>query len=309
MIPKKMQLDWLPIYGFLFRLRPVHFLRSIAFALFALCTCNNLFASTIIDLERQQTITQDQLISVLRKADFILLGELHDNPYHHQIRGQIIKQISNKKYSIVVEYLLADQKVKFSGSTLQSLEEFGYSPKAWPWKIYQPLFEDIRASGLTIYGSNLERNISKALFTGGALPPNMQDAYDKSSLDTSAKRQLDQDLIDGHCGKLPAHYLEPMFKVQRLTDISMAQVMIAHQPAILLAGNGHIRRDYGVPQVLTSLTPSRSKISVGFVEEEKRDAKTLTDLHQQYDFIWITPSIKREDPCANLHFGKSQSSK
>ena len=287
----------------------MRFLKSISFALVALCACSSLFATTIIDLERQQTITQDQLISVLRKADFVLLGELHDNPHHHQIRGQITKQLGNQKYSVVVEYLLADKKVKFSGSTLQSLEEFGYSPKAWPWKIYQTLFEDIRTSGLTIYGSNLDRSISKSLFTGGALPPNMQDAYDKSSLDTSAKRQLDQDLIDGHCGKLPTQYLESMFKVQRLTDISMAQVMIAHQPAILLAGNGHIRKDYGVPQVLTSLTPSRSKISVGFIEEEKRDTKTLTDLQKQYDFIWITPSIKREDPCANLHFGKTESSK
>ncbi len=287
----------------------MRFLKSISFALFALCACSNLFATTIIDLERQQTITQDQLISVLRKADFVLLGELHDNPHHHQIRGQIIKQLGNQKYSVVVEYLLADKKVKFSGSTLQSLEEFGYSPKAWPWKIYQPLFEDIRTSGLTIYGSNLDRSISKSLFTGASIPTNLQEAYDKSSLSTSAKRQLDQDLIDGHCGKLPNQYLEPMFKVQRLTDISMARVMIEHQPAILLAGNGHIRKDYGVPQVLASLAPSRSNVSVGFVEEEKRDAKTLKDLHQQYDFIWITPSIKREDPCANLHFGKSQSSK
>ena len=266
-------------------------------------------ANSIIDLRSQTPVNQQQLIARLISADYILLGELHDNPHHHEARGQLIAAIASKKYAAVVEYLPTGPLVQFSGSTLQSLEQAGFSPKAWPWKLYQPLFEAIRLSGLPLYGSNLDRSISKTIFSGGPIPAAMESDYQKSALASDAKRILENDLIDGHCGKLPAQYLEPMFRVQRLTDISMAQVMMRHSPAILLAGNGHVRHDYGVPQVLRSLEPSRKRVSIGFIEEDRRDAKALAKLAKLYDFAWIAPSIERADPCATLHFGKSESSK
>ncbi len=266
-------------------------------------------ANSIVDLRNQTTINQERLIAEVISADYILLGELHDNPHHHEARGRLIAAIASKKYAAVVEYLPAGQSVQFSGSTLQSLEQAGFSPKAWPWKLYQPLFEAIRVSGFPLYGSNLDRSVSKTIFSGGSIPAAMESDYQKSLLTNNAKRSLEKDLVDGHCGKLPAQYLEPMFQVQRLTDISMARVMMHHSPAILFAGNGHVRHDYGVPQVLRSLEPSKKRVSVGLIEEAQRDSTAFAELAQLYDFVWITPSIDRADPCANLHFGKSESSK
>ncbi len=266
-------------------------------------------ASPIIDLRSQATVNQELLIAELMNADYILLGELHDNPHHHEARGRLIIAIASKKYTAVVEYLPTGPAVRLTGSTLQSLEQAGFSPKAWPWKLYQPLFEAIRVSGFALYGSNLDRSISKTIFSGGPIPAAMESDYQKSALTNDAKRSLENDLIDGHCGKLPAQYLEPMFRVQRLTDISMAQVMMRHSPAILSAGNGHVRNDYGVPQVLRSLDPSKKRVSIGFVEEDRRNPKALAELAKLYDYVWTTPSIERADPCATLHFGKSESSK
>ncbi len=266
-------------------------------------------ANSIIDLRSQTPVNPEQLTAQLISADYILLGELHDNPYHHEARSRLIVAIASKKYTAVVEYLPTGPLVQFSGSTLPSLEQAGFSPKAWPWKLYQPLFEAIRLSNWPLYGSNLDRSISKTIFSGGPIPAAMESDYHKSALASDAKRSLDNDLIEGHCGKLPAQYLEPMFRVQRLTDISMAQVMMRHSPAILFAGNGHVRNDYGVPQVLRSLEPSKKRVSVGFVEEDQRNSKGLTELAKLYDFVWITPSIERADPCATLHFGKSESSR
>jgi len=266
-------------------------------------------ANSIIDLRSQTPVNQEQLTTHLISANYILLGELHDNPHHHEARSRLIAAITSKKYAAVVEYLPTGPLVQFTGSTLQSLEQAGFSPKVWPWKLYQPLFEAIRVSGLPLYGSNLDRSISKTIFSGGPIPAAMESDYQKSTLASDAKRSLENDLIDGHCGKLPAQYLEPMFRVQRLTDISMAQVMMRHSPAILFAGNGHVRNDYGVPQVLRSLEPTKKRVSIGFIEEDQRDPKVLAELAKLYDFAWITPSIERADPCATLHFGKSESSK
>ena len=266
-------------------------------------------ASPVVDLRSQTTVNQEQLIAELISADYILLGELHDNPHHHEARGRLIAAIASKKYTAVIEYLPTGPLVQWTGSTLQSLEQAGFSPKAWPWKLYQPLLDAIRVSGFPLYGSNLDRSISKTIFSGGPIPAAMESDYRKSALTGESKRSLENDLIDGHCGKLPVQYLEPMFRVQRLTDISMAQVMMRHSPAILFAGNGHVRNDYGVPQVLRSLDPSKKRVSVGFVEEDRRNPKALAELARIYNFVWITPSIERADPCATLHFGKSESSK
>lgn len=278
---------------------------SCSFLLFSITAS----ANSILDLRSQTPISQEQLIAQIISADYILLGELHDNPNHHEARSRLIAAIASKKYAAVVEYLPAGQSVRFSGSTLQSLEQAGFSSKAWPWKLYQPLFDAIRVSGLPLYGSNLDRSVSKAIFLGGPIPAAMESDYQKSMLATAARISLENDLIDGHCGKLPTQYLEPMFRVQRLTDISMAQVMMRHSPAILFAGNGHIRNDYGVPQVLRSLDPSKKRVSIGFIEEDRRESIALAELAKLYDFVWITASIKRADPCATLHFGKSESSK
>lgn len=266
-------------------------------------------ADTIIDLRQQKSINQSELIHQLTKSEFILLGELHDNPHHHERRGQIITAVKNQSYAVVAEYLLADRMVTFSGTTLDSLERSGFSPKAWPWKLYQPLFDAIRVSNMRLYGSNLDRSISKQVFSKGSIPANMDTEYQKSSLDQEAKNALEKDLIDGHCGKLPNQYLDPMFRIQRLTDISMAQVMMRHAPAILLAGNGHVRKDYGVPQVLRSLQPASKQVSIGFIEEDRWNSKKMAELIKLYDFIWVTPRIERTDPCATLHFGKSESSR
>ncbi len=287
----------------------MHPIKKIYLGCFLLLTTITVSANSIIDLRSQASVTPEELVAQLINADYILLGELHDNPNHHQARSRLIEIIRNKKYSVVVEYLQAGQRIEFTGSTLESLERSGYSSKAWPWKLYQPLFEAIRLSGFSLYGSNLDRSISRAIFSGGPMPVMMESDYRRSTLSPSAKNSLEKDLIDGHCGKLPAHYLEPMFQVQRLTDISMAQVMIRHTPAILLAGNGHVRLDYGVPQVLKALQPSKSQVSVGFIEEERRDANAMAKLAKLYDYVWITPGIERADPCVTLHFGKSESSK
>jgi uncharacterized iron-regulated protein len=118
---------------------------------------------------------------------------------------------------------------------------------------------------------------------------------------------LEQDLIEGHCGKLPPAYLKPMMLVQRLTDISMARVLLERSSGILLAGNGHIRKDYGVPQVLKAIAPHQSVVNVAFTEDDGLDSKAIANYRDRYDYVWLTKPIERKDPCADLQFGKPSS--
>ena len=208
-----------------------------------------------------------------------------------------------------MEYLLAGKEVQFLGSTIESLHTAGFNSKAWPWLIYGPLFEQLRISQRPIVGSNLDRSISKAIFSGepNPIPSSLKEDYQKSPLSAPAMAALEQDLIEGHCGKLPPAYLKPMMLVQRLTDISMARVLLERSSGILLAGNGHIRKDYGVPQVLKAIAPHQSVVNVAFTEDDGLDSKAIANYRDRYDYVWLTKPIERKDPCADLQFGKPSS--
>mgnify|MGYP000551007137 FL=1 len=260
----------------------------------------------IIEIKTQKTLTVEELIEKLKRANYTLLGEFHDNASHHQLRGDLILRLNQSKQTVVLEYLLAGKEVQFSGSTLESLHTAGFNSKAWPWSIYGPLFEQLRISQRPIVGSNLDRSISKAIFSGepNPIPSSLKEDYQKSPLSAPAMAALEQDLIEGHCGKLPPAYLKPMMLVQRLTDISMARVLLERSSGILLAGNGHIRRDYGVPQVLKAIAPHQSVVNIAFTEDDGLDSKNLAKDRDRYDYVWLSKPIERKDPCADLHFSK-----
>ena len=253
----------------------------------------------IIDLGSGEEISEHTLADRLRTQDVVLLGELHDNPYHHALRAGLISRFASAGTTVVDEQLPTTARVHFDGPLQAALEAAGFDAAGWSWPLHQPLFDGIRAQRLPLVGGNLPKGLSKQLMSRGAeaLAPSLQQAYHASPLDPMATQQLDQDLIDGHCGKLPERYLSPMRLVQRATDVSMAEALLGHRPAVLVAGNGHVRKDYGVPQVLQALSPALKVASVGFFEDGAGRQELVQSLAGRYDYVWLTGRAERSDPC------------
>jgi uncharacterized iron-regulated protein len=104
----------------------------------------------------------------------------------------------------------------------------------------------------------------------------------------------------GHCDLLPAEALEPMARAQIARDIVLAQSVRPYltRGVVLLTGNGHVRRDIGVPYWMSP--DERSEVlSIGFLELAS-DAIPLEDLQQRFDAVVETPAAERPDPCAAL---------
>lgn len=256
----------------------------------------------IIDLQTREEMTEDQLAERLRSRDVVLLGELHDNPSHHAIRGRLIARIAGPQTTVVAEHLPVGAKLAPGGSLLNDLEAAGFHAEGWGWPLHEPLFSGVRQAGAPLVGGNLPRGFSRQLMQQGegALDDPMADAYSRSPLSPDAARRLDDDLVSGHCGKLPTKYLAPMHLVQRATDVSMARALLAHRPSLLVAGNGHVRKDYGVPQVLGALAPSLKISAVGFYEKDSDAPELLQSLASRYDYLWLTDGAERTDPCENF---------
>ena len=262
----------------------------------------DLATAEILDLASGKEISEPVLAERLRSADIVLLGELHDNAFHHQARADLIPRFANEKTTIVAEHLPAGRRVTATGEAGSDLEAAGFNRSGWGWPLHQPLFESVLGGGYALIGGNLPAGFSKELMKQGqaAMGLAMAKSYEQSTLPGPARAQLEQDLFDGHCGKLPDKYLASMKLVQRATDISMATALLAHRPAVLVAGNGHVRRDYGVPQVLVALDPSLKITSVGFYENGTDRAELIKSLAGRYDFVWLTDKAQRSDPCEDF---------
>jgi uncharacterized iron-regulated protein len=51
------------------------------------------------------TVSVPALISVLANSDITVLGEIHDNPRHHQLRGELLRQLPVGSKTVVAEHL------------------------------------------------------------------------------------------------------------------------------------------------------------------------------------------------------------
>ena len=65
-----------------------------------------------------------------------------------------------------------------------------------------------------------------------------------------------------------------------------------NRPLVLIAGNGHVRKDYGVPNHLDV-----ESASVGFVEVWKDKDHPRDYDANRFDYTWFTPRVDSLDPC------------
>jgi uncharacterized iron-regulated protein len=94
--------------------------------------------------------------------------------------------------------------------------------------------------------------------------------------------------------------LPRMVWAQRGRDAAMAAALrdarIARPDAlaVLIAGNGHVRHDYGVAPLLLQSEPAARVLSIGFVEDGPDSGPAV------FDLAWITAAAVRDDPCAGM---------
>lgn len=273
---------------------------TIAWVLFGL-SMNVSAVEHIIDTRDGSIVSREQLVQDLSGSEFILLGEMHDNPIHHQHRGELLAMLKPLTPAVVAEHLERGKDFVYTGHLQADLELAGFNAKGWRWPLHEPLFAPVRDHGLPLAGGNITRETARNAVRQGAsaLPTELMPFIDQYPLPPPAQATLDDDLLRSHCGHLPSTMLEGLRLAQRARDAAMFDSLqkSPDRPAILLAGNGHVRLDYGVPSFLRQFHPESAFVSIGFLEADDTETLVPTDYRDQYDYLWIVEKIKREDPC------------
>lgn len=295
----------------------------------------------IWSFKKQALITPEELLADLNSARYVLLGELHDNADHHTLQARIMGALgkeaktSNKPApAVVMEMIRVDQmrrlnayletakpKAKYLGNALE------WEQNGWPaWAIYQPIGEEIFKYNMEIYPGHTSRMQINHLIKSdlSILPEKARETFRLNiPLSEPKTKSLMQEIRDAHCDRLPENVIKPMSDVQRFRDAWMADVLIQasetedgkDRQSILIAGKGHTRIDRGAPWYLEKRTPDQKGLVVHFIEANAT-AKSMNDLlaargistkdkEKRADYFWVTPSLKRGDPCENIpDFGK-----
>jgi uncharacterized iron-regulated protein len=120
----------------------------------------------------------------------------------------------------------------------------------------------------------------------------------------SAAQQAEVETLMGlsHCGKLPTEYLPRMVTIQTAKDAHMAWTQANSGPrGILIVGDGHARKDRGIPLFLRRIRPQADIVVVSMVEVEP-GVTTPTSYQQAResysDYVIFTRRQQRADPCA-----------
>ncbi len=275
--------------------------------LFFLIPHNLLATEIIFDYETKNQVNVQDLIVAIHDADIILLGEIHDNLLHHRARADLISKIQSKGFAIVSEHLFSGGEITYSGKLLEDLETIGFNKKAWSWPVHEVLYKKFEEFNLPVFGGNLSEKDINNIYAGRGFSQSdkLTPMVKRSVLDSQSKEKLLNDLVVGHCGVVEEDLLSFMFKIQRYRDASMAYIASKVAPAIVIAGNGHVRRDYGVPQILKKMNPSSNVISITFLEIDKLSQTTDNLIKKLFkdadtDYIWLTEAVSRVDQCEKL---------
>lgn len=260
----------------------------------------------------------DVLNQKLATARFVILGETHDNPDHHRLQAQFLAEMvkAGRTPAVVLEMLprSAQEKIDaYLSSADASAEGFGealaWEKRGWPaWTMYQPILEVAIGAKLRVFAGNLDRDTMRTLARQGTEA--LDDAKSwglETPLPEAQRKMLDQELIEGHCNMLPEAAIPAMRMVQRARDASMADIMMSAAKsadgAVLIAGAGHARGDFGVPYYLRQRGAERIlSVSMMPVLDEESDAKTYFDARggDENTIYVFTPRIDDKDHCAEL---------
>ena len=87
----------------------------------------------IFSVADQAFVTEAQLLDALSGADYVLLGEKHDNPIHHQIQAKIVAGLPNLG-AVQLEMLTMNKAQRLSSATSEKefKEASNWQSSGWP---------------------------------------------------------------------------------------------------------------------------------------------------------------------------------
>lgn len=270
---------------------------------------------TVIDVAAAAAVPRASVEAVLRSADVVILGEVHDNVVHHALQAELVaatgpdalafEMLAPGDEALVTRLRRQDAPASVIGAALD------WEGRGWPaFALYAPIFAAAPEAEIT-GGAVPPESLRRAMEDGAAIaaPAALGASAPLYRLDiawdaeTQAEAAADQ--VRAHCDAIPEAAGRRMVEAQRLRDAAFADAVLRARAlsddgrVVLIAGAGHGRIDRGVPVFVETAAPGLSVVSVAFVEVQdgETDWRAYAGPRPRHDYLWFTAAQPRPDPC------------
>lgn len=263
--------------------------------------CHTLFISALICLSFAAQAQSPNTRPAKDATKILLLGEIHDNSHAHTLRLDHVTQLieQGRQPVLAMEQFDRENQAVLDLALTRCQDVDCVLTKAatpgWEWRFYKPFVQLALDKKVTLLAANLSNTDVRKVMTHGfaaVFSPQTIDAYKLNQIPLALLSAQSKAIQEGHCNMLPSAAIAPMVRGQIARDVWMASVIngVQDQMAILIAGNGHVRKDAGVFQWLTQDKQKRTHVH-GYVERPDRSDADW------FDHVHVVPEVEREDPC------------
>mgnify|MGYP006279370781 CR=1 FL=1 len=234
-----------------------------------------------------------------------LLGEVHDNPQGHSLRLQQITDIVRTAAQPVIameqfdreRQTVLDEAMRACPDAACVVERAGGS--GWDWPLYAPVIDLALRQRVPLLAANVSSQDARQVVRKGLAAALDAALLAEMGLADGVPPALDalqrEAVFQGHCRMVPKSALGGMAQAQVARDVWMAHVVQTQARAgatvLLLAGNGHVRKDAGVYQWLGPAQRGRTQVHAYLESPHLQDSAVFDQVHA----LAPTP---RDDPCA-----------
>jgi uncharacterized iron-regulated protein len=251
----------------------------------------------------------EQLAELLGVRRSVLLGEVHDNAEQHALRLHALQRRldAGERPALAFEQFDRERQADIDRIRKEQPRDAAaiaaLGAAGWNWKSYTPFLQLALDYGLPIVAANLSRADAMRVSSDG-----WNALFDAAERERLGLERLPAKLVEsheravaqGHCGLLPPEAVAALARAQIARDIIIARAIKPYlrSGVVLLSGNGHVRRDIGVP-IWIEPDQRMDLLSIGLLE---RDADTTPPLalSDEYDAVVLTAAAERPDPCEPL---------
>jgi len=252
---------------------------------------------TILNTRTGSSLSYTDLIAELETVQIIYVGEQHTDPAHHAIQLNIIKDIFTQNPHMMVGMEMFDRSYQpvLDQWTSGKLDYQTFLKRThWyaNWQMDDQLYADIlgylKEKNIRLIGLNIPFHIPSKIAIGGidslfgCEKKMLPDHIDTSN---TGHRQYVKEIFEQHTVRGIDDF-ENFYAAQCVWEDTMAQTIAAHlkkNKMIVIAGNGHIIKKFGIPDRAYRRTGASFRTL--YLAPEG-----TTVVPSFADYIWITPA-------------------
>ena len=255
-----------------------------------------LMENTILKTDTASVASRQQLIADLAETRVIYVGESHTNPSHHAIQLEIIRALWHTTPHLAIGMEMFDHTYQpvldqWSAGKLDETtfieQTHWYANWRFDFGLYRDILEYAKEKGLRVIALNVPFHIPGKISVGGIASLTQDDRrHLPETIDTTDDdhRAYVEKIFKMHTIRGRENF-EYFYEAQCTWEDAMAEAVAENMGSdkmVVLVGNGHITRKFGIPN--RAFTRTHAPFKTIYLAPVGGEAEL-----SWADYLWVTP--------------------